>query len=46
MRKFEWATIRSNRSFEMKGRYLKWFLQLCWGKSEEVILLVPLFLPV
>lgn len=30
----------------MKRRYLRGFLQLCWGRPEEVFLLVRLFLPV
>lgn len=38
--------IRINRDLEMKGRYLRGFLQLCWGGLEEGALLVPLFLPV
>lgn len=27
------------------GKYLRGFLQLCWGRTEEGALLVPLFLP-
>lgn len=29
----------------MKGQYLRGFLQLCWGRLEEVALLGPLFSP-
>ena len=29
----------------MKGQYLRAFLQLCWGRLEEVALLGPLFSP-
>lgn len=38
--------IWSNWSFNMKRRYLRWLLQLCWGRPEEGALLVPLSLPV
>lgn len=38
--------LESNRGLEVKGRYLRGLLRPRWGRAEEVVLPVRLFLPV